>query len=375
MRIKVRASILKAFLGKANLVASAEGLKNEHQAFCFNWAVDRLVVIKTNLSQYVKVYLNPDCVDVEDDSPPFECLINAEKLLSLVKRLPPDADVVLEVVKDKSKLQIKCNNFAGRLTTFKIEQFGEVPVADITKTKWKKMKTQMFCDAIRQVRHAAPPQGYHEQFMNVVFRNKRCWVADSRQLHGVFFDTDVVIVLPLSAASVTEFLRVSASETFELGEDEHYYYFKVGEDLFTTKKGNLKIEDKWTEYLNFLHQERQLSFNIDVEVFRNAVERVSVTAHERDQTITLFCDVPQGHLYLKAMDEMKNESIEMLPVHFTVGSKLKDDKYTRTIWWQFLTEAVSAMGVKQISVRLDKSHVVFVSEQGTAICPFISGKK
>lgn len=378
MKVKIRASILKAFLEKANLVVSSEGLKNEHQAFCFSWAIDRPVVIRTNLSQYVKVYLNPDCVDVEDDNPPLECLVNAEKLLTLAKRFSSDADVSLEILRDKPKLQIKCGNFMGRLTLFPVERFGKVPTAIVNKTKWvKNMKTKSFCDAILQVQHAAPPQGYLEQFMHIVFRDKRCWVADSRQLHGVYFDSDVVLVLPLDAAKVTEFLKVSASEVFDLGIDEDYYYFQVGNDLYITKKGNLKIEDKWTEYLNYLQQERQLKFDIDVEVFQNAVERVSVTASERDQAITLLCDVPQGRLYLKALDEMENESVEMLPVHFGVGNKLKEEKYTRMIWWEFLTEAVSAMGVKRISVRIDKSHIVFVSEKGTAICPFLgqSGKK
>lgn len=377
MRIKIRASILKAFLEKANLVASVEGLKNEHEAFYISWATNHPVVVRTNLSQYTVVHLNPDCMDVEDDSSPLECLVNAEKLLSLVKRLPSDADVFLEIMKDVPKLQLKCNNFMSQLTTFQVERFGKVPEAVVNKTKWTKVETKPFCEAILQVRHAAPPQGYHEQFMHVVFRDKRCWVADSRQLHGVRFDSDVVLVLPLDAVGVTEFLRLSASEFFNLGEDEEHYYFQVGDDIYITRKGNLKIEDKWTEYLNFLQEERQLSFDIDVEVFRKAVERVSVTSHERDQTITLFCDVPQGFLYLKAKDEMKNESAERLPVQFTVGKKLKDEQYTRMIWWEFLTEAVSAMGVKRVSVRIDKSHIVFVSEWGTAICPFLgqTGKK
>jgi len=375
MRIRIRASILKAFLEKADLVANVEGLKNEHQAFYIGWATNRPVVVRTNLSQYIVVYLNPDCIDVENDSSPLECLVNAEKLLSLVKKFSSDADVILEIMKDKPKLQIKCNNFIGRLTTFQVERFGKIPEAVVNKTKWTKVETRLFCEAVLQVQHAAPPQGYHEQFMHVVFRDKRCWVADSRQLHGVHFDSDVVLVLPLDAVSVTEFLRLSASESFNLGEDEEHYYFQVGDDIYITRKGNLAIEDKWTEYLNFLQQGRQLSFNIDVEVFRNAVERVSVTADERDQAITILCNVPQNCLYLKATDEMKNESVEKLSVHFEVGSKLKDEEYTRMIWWEFLTEAVSAMGVKQISIRIDKSHIVFMSEHGTAICPFLSGKK
>jgi DNA polymerase III sliding clamp (beta) subunit (PCNA family) len=363
MQFIIRRQFLLALLEKAWTVTIG-GILSTTKGFYFVRKDDMITVARTD--SVLSAVASTNVVNWVDKEGPTEFLVDAEKLLRLVRGLT--SDEVRIVVTGSNKIIIAGDNFNAEWLLFDLSDFPRLPVYH--KEPNVEIATSEFVGAIDRVRYAASIESLTSAYKQIYFENKSCWATDGYNFQSV--ETKIVlpdlIAIPLIGLDVVKFLRLSGVGSFFVSWDDNYYYFTIGNDAFICKRSSATPPNPFEDFYNKLSTpdiHKLPYFVFEVRLLRRIVERVAITGSFSNKRIWFY--VTPVALTVKGVDEDGNASEEVLII------LLNGDKTERTlgIHYELFLDALQSLRGESAELRIDRNHILITSKDSTAILPLL----
>jgi len=230
-----------------------------------------------------------------------------------------------------------------------------------------RISVEAFLSAVNCVNYAASRDGVRMDLMQIVFKDKKCWATDFFRYQETVIDSPISMVLPVAALDVLKFIGLSGVQELTIREDDDFYYFITGSDLFMCRKSKVSpISPKEVFFSKMSEVGSRTRFSVERMYLMDVIKRISITSERGSSKIRFKLD--DKKMKLSGADDFGNKGVETLNVHVELGEVL--EFYTH---WEYLLQALQAVKDDTVEMIADKNHVLISTETTLGIVPVLRG--
>lgn len=214
-----------------------------------------------------------------------EILLNGEKLLALVSRLS-EGDLVIST--NEQEVHFSCGSYHGVFPMADSEGYPEVKQI-IDQNKSTTLNRQALLYALKRLEFAV----CHEE----VLKNLCCVEISPR---GIVSSDSKVTAIYRESFNIPENIYISSNcvrdligvldsfdvENVEIFYDEAYIIFRLGENIFFTRRISCKFPDVYTKILDRT-ENNPIAVTFRVKELSNVINRVSLAAPETTKAVVI----------------------------------------------------------------------------------------
>lgn len=348
----------KVALEASSVVLSANAkLQEILQNYLIQASDNKVLIIGTDLEIAMLAY--QEC-DVKE---PGMILVDGKKLSNIIRYASGDT---LLFKSEEGKLVIKSQTGKWVLMTREPDDFPKVDNFDPSK-EFKYCNRQQFIQALSRVAHSVC-EDETRRILNAVFIDDSRFISTDGKMVTIFnspvnFSLKEVLIPQRSLQPLMRVIDKFSTENFQFQDSKAFYYFKLGENVFSVRKVNIQFPSEKT--LSTVEATKNKN-NIFVKVNRpsliSAIERVRLNASQDSKAI--FLQATERGITLKALDEFGNYSVENIPAVLEDKNE-KISKIEVFFNWVNLFESLKAMTSDSISLQFNEKYArspLFIGE-------------
>lgn len=301
---------------------------------------DKLLISSTDLDLCSVAYTSTPVVEQG------EILLNGEKLLSLVSRLP-EGD--LSISTEGQEINFSCGSYHGTFPMADSEGYPEVKQI-IEENQSTVLNRQALLYALKRLEFAV----CHEE----VLKNLCCVEISPR---GIVSSDSKVTVIYRENFNVPENIYISSNcvrdligvlDTFDVDDveifyDDAYIIFRLGGNIFFTRRISCKFPDVYTKILDRT-ENNPISITFRVKEFSNVINRVSLSAPETTKAVTIK-KTPSGSAVLGASSGSGFSATEEL--EFDTKNFPEEEDFYLAYNFDYLKKILARFSQEEITLR------------------------
>lgn len=275
-----------------------------------------------------------------------EVTIPGNKFISLVSKLSGEKIVINQKDTD---VDIICGTYSGKFKTSDTASFPEARKI-LSQEKIVSFKKEVISSAFKRIKFAVNQDEARKNLLAVQI-TKNGMVATNGKVTALFREAFNIEELYISSNSLNDLISVvdaSSAETIEVYEDEAYLIFKLGEDIFFTRKTSVKFPDVFNKIDAPTKQNNTQKIKFKVKDLKSAISRISLTSSEDSKLITLKVVGPE-HIEISAQDSKgfsSKETITLLSTNVDVGFEVNFN-------YEFILEILGKYASEDIEISLN----------------------
>lgn len=280
--------------------------------------------------------------------------IPGEKLLSLVGKL--STEEISFNCQDNS-INIVSGAYKGEFKTPGTDDFPEI--YKITENlEGKKFKREPMLLGLKRIFFAVSQEEAKKQLMAVQLSSKGM-VATNGKVTAIYREPFDVAELCISSNCLKDLISVmeaSVSEELEVFEDESYLIFKFGENLFFTRKTNVKFPEVFSTLDVNTDKNCTQALIFKTKDLMSVIRRVSLTASEETRSI-IFEPITPDEIKISARDT-KDFSSEEIMKYSSENLELDPETPVQIIInFANLLEILSKLAGEEVKIKMNYKNL------------------
>lgn len=203
--------------------------------------------------------------------------------------------------------------------------------------------------------------------LNAVSINNDRFISTDGKMVSIFLSPipiplENIIIPQRSIAPLIRVLSKFDDETFKFQDTKTFYYFKLGNTVFSIRKVTLKFpEDKLINIVSKTREGNSVKSRFNRQAMIGAIERVRLNAS--DESKAIFLGITNGDTVIKSQDELGNYSVE----HITTSLEGEVQRVEIFFNWLNLLDALKASNAESLeahfSVKNADKSPMYIGEQ------------
>ena len=203
--------------------------------------------------------------------------------------------------------------------------------------------------------------------LNAVSINNDRFISTDGKMVSIFLSPipiplENIIIPQRSIAPLIRVLSKFDDETFKFQDTKTFYYFKLGNTVFSIRKVTLKFpEDKLINIVSKTREGNSVKARFNRQSMIGAIERVRLNAS--DESKAIFLGITNGDTVIKSQDELGNYSVE----HITTSLEGEVQRVEIFFNWLNLLDALKASNAESLeahfSVKNADKSPMYIGEQ------------
>lgn len=203
--------------------------------------------------------------------------------------------------------------------------------------------------------------------LNAVSINNDRFISTDGKMVSIFLSPipiplENIIIPQRSIAPLIRVLSKFDDETFKFQDTKTFYYFKLGNTVFSIRKVTLKFpEDKLINIVSKTREGNSVKARFNRQAMIGAIERVRLNAS--DESKAIFLGITNGDTVIKSQDELGNYSVE----HITTSLEGEVQRVEIFFNWLNLLDALKASNAESLeahfSVKNADKSPMYIGEQ------------
>jgi len=364
MEIEIKKPYLEYLLEKASVVPVGVTAPLSLQGFLFSLKEGKILEV-CRTDTLLSVLARTDMVTVLDESPPLEVLIHSDRLSRLVKSL--ESDTIQMKTLSSENVEIKAGNYFACWRSLSLSKFPRIPLWKEDELSFISLDSEKFIEAVSRVLPVADQEGFQINLRQLYFQKGLCWATDGFSYREVVtgLPSTFDLILPIIAAKLVKFIKLSQMDSFLFAEDNSFYYFVLGKDVFVCRVSNVSPPSV-ESLLSVLSGEKQIWFLVEKKHLIDLVSRIGITCEEGSKRVSF--SITDDRLTISGKDDMGNQSQESLVIGLQ-GSK--KGKRTFDIHWEFFIKILNSMKEETVCLAVDRDFVILKEKSGYAVLPLL----
>lgn len=191
--------------------------------------------------------------------------------------------------------------------------------------------------------------------LNAISINNDRFISTDGKMVSIFISPiklpiNNVIIPQRSIAPLIRVLSKFEDETFKFQDTKTFYYFKLGNTVFSIRKVTIKFpEDKLIKLVSDSKASNTEVVKFNRQALIGAIERVRLNASEESKAI--YLGISKSDTVIKSQDELGNYSVEKIP------SSLQGESQGAGVFfnWLNLLDCLKAMNAESVEAHFKKS--------------------
>ena len=292
---------------------------------------------------------------------PGAVLIDTKRLSDIIRYASGE---FLEFETTENSVVIRSATGKASLLSRDINDFPKVEDFDESKP-FSTIARVQFIQAIQKVLFSVC-EDETRRAINGLKINNNTFISSDGKMISVYksiipFDLQNVLLPQRAIAALLRILKASDEEVFKFQDSTAFYYFKLGNTVFSIRKVTIQFpEDLLINKVSQAKAANTASFRFDRIALISAIERVRLNASSDSNAI--FLGIGESETNLKSKDNFGNFSVEKLP-----SEKLSEATSVSVFFnWVNLLDALKAMVSEKItlsfSVKNAERSPLFIGE-------------
>lgn len=203
--------------------------------------------------------------------------------------------------------------------------------------------------------------------LNAVSINNDRFISTDGKMVSIFLSPipiplENIIIPQRSIAPLIRVLSKFDDETFKFQDTKTFYYFKLGNTVFSIRKVTLKFpEDKLINIVSKTREGNSVKARFNRQSMIGAIERVRLNAS--DESKAIFLGITNGDTVIKSQDELGNYSVE----HITTSLEGEVQRVEIFFNWLNILDALKASNAESLeahfSVKNADKSPMYIGEQ------------
>lgn len=278
-------------------------------------------------------------------------LVPGKKLSDIIRYASGDS---LAFETKDNKVTISSATGHSVLLTQSIDEYPEVEDFDDEK-EFITLNRAQFIAALQRVLFSVCEDETRRALNAISITNDRFISTDGKMvsifISPIKLPLNDVIIPQRSIAPLIRVLSKFDDENFKFQNTKTFYYFKLGNTVFSIRKVTIKFPDeKLIKLVSTTKDKNTTVVKFNRQAIIGAIERARLNANEDSKAI--YLGITNGSTTLKAQDEIGNYSVEKVP------SSLEGDASKVEVFfnWLNLLDALKASNAESIEVHFAPAH-------------------
>lgn len=333
----------------------------------------------TQVQEILKSYM----IEASEDG---VLILGTDLEIALIARQPADIQETGSVLVSGKKLTDIIRYASGETLTFETKDdkitissatghsvlltqpTGEYPnVEDFDESKeFVTLNRGQFISALQRVLFSVC-EDETRRALNAVSINNDRFISTDGKMVSIFLSPipiplENIIIPQRSIAPLIRVLSKFDDETFKFQDTKTFYYFKLGNTVFSIRKVTLKFpEDKLINIVSKTREGNSVKARFNRQSMIGAIERVRLNAS--DESKAIFLGITNGDTVIKSQDELGNYSVE----HITTSLEGEVQRVDIFFNWLNLLDALKASNAESLeahfSVKNADKSPMYIGEQ------------
>ena len=316
MKITIKSSILRDGLNKILTVIDRKNSRPILTNCLVSFGENKLELLATDLEVAAKINLFATTVGQS------KFCINTKNLFDILRELP-DADVSLEIVKDKNLLNLKCAKINYSLLITNSEEYPQVSFENSSETV--KIKANDLQNIIQKTHHAISNDetriNLNGIYLQEIENKLRAVAIDGHRLAllDIYnFETknqplkDGVIIPKKGITELKKLADNYPDFEIELKLDDSFLYASFGNEYYLSIR---LIAREYPKYQTVIPAKTSYTISIEKNSFLNAIKRIKLLSNEKTNGVKI--KFTESELRVSADHPSLGHALELLPVSYT----------------------------------------------------------
>lgn len=300
----------------------------------------KVQLVSTDLDLMAVAYV-PATIDQEG-----EMTVPGQKLISLVGKLSGEK-ITLELV--DTDINITCGSYSGVFKTAGTESYPTVREI-LDQPKVIVFTKASISQAFKRIRFAVNEDEARKNLMAVQITHNGM-VATNGKVTALYREDFGIDELYISSNCLTDLIAVvesSPAENIEVYGDDAYLIFKLGEDIFFTRKTSVKFPDVFGKIDAPTKDGNNKKIKFKVKDLKSAINRIALTASDESRAIRIKLTAAD-YMEISSEDSKGFSGKETIPV---VTSGVESD-FSILFNYEYVVEILGKYATEDIEFRVN----------------------